>query len=80
MGIKINTLTFDLNGEIDLHAFLGLSEDVRPGYKNISVGVNLNADAPKEKLAELFEYVRKTSPVLDIVLNPVPVSFKLNVA
>ncbi len=80
MGIKINTLTFDLSGEIDLHAFLGLSEDLRPGYKNISVGVNLNADAPKEKLAELFEYVRKTSPVLDIVLNPVPVSFKLNVA
>ena len=77
MGIKINALSFNLEGEIDLHAFLGLSESIRPGYKNISITVNLNADAPKEKLDELFAYVQKTSPVLDIVRNPVPVTVKL---
>ena len=77
MNIKINSLSFNLEGEIDLHAFLGLSESIRPGYKNISVTVNLNADAPKEKLDELFAYVQKTSPVLDIVRNPVPVTVKL---
>jgi len=77
MDIKINSLSFNLEGEIDLHAFLGLSESIRPGYKNISITVNLNADAPKEKLDELFAYVQKTSPVLDIVRNPVPVSVKL---
>ncbi|MEO5601040.1 MAG: OsmC family protein [Cyclobacteriaceae bacterium] len=77
MGIKINSLSFDLEGELDLHAFLGLSENVRPGYKNIKVGVNINADAPKGKLEELVAYVQKTSPVLDIIKNPVPVSVAL---
>jgi len=77
MGIKINALSFNLEGELDLHAFLGLSESVRPGYKNINVSVNLDADAPKEKLDELLTYVQKTSPVMDIVRNPVPVTVKL---
>jgi uncharacterized OsmC-like protein len=77
MGIKINALSFNLEGELDLHAFLGLSESLRPGYKNISIIVNVDADAPKEKLDELFAYVQKTSPVLDIVRNPVPVTAKL---
>jgi uncharacterized OsmC-like protein len=79
MGIKINALSFDLDGELDLHAFLGLSEEVRPGYRKINVKVNLDADAPANKLEELLAYVRKTSPVLDIVSKPVPVSVKLNV-
>lgn len=77
MGIKINSLSFNLEGELDLHAFLGLSEKVRPGYKNINVTINMDADAPKEKLNELLAYVQKTSPVLDIVRNPVPVTVKL---
>ena len=77
MGIKINSLSFDLDGELDLHAFLGLSESIRPGYRSINVKVNMNADAPKEKLEGLLAYVQKTSPVLDIVRNPVSVSVKL---
>jgi uncharacterized OsmC-like protein len=77
MGIKINSLSFSLEGELDLHAFLGLSEKVRPGYKSINVTINVDADAPKEKLNELSAYVQKTSPVLDIVRNPVPVTVKL---
>lgn len=77
MGIKINTLSFNIEGELDLHAFLGLSESTRAGYKNIDVTVNLDANAPKEKLNELLAYVQKTSPVLDIVRNPVPVTVKL---
>ena len=64
MGIKINALSFNLEGELDLHAFLGLSESTRAGYKNIDVTVNIDADAPKEKLNELLAYVQKTSPVL----------------
>lgn len=78
MEIKINALSFNLEGEIDLHAFLGLSQTLRPGYKNITVNVNLDADAPKEKLEGLIAYVQKTSPVLDIVRNPVPVTIKFN--
>ncbi len=79
MDIKINSLSFDLDGELDLHAFLGLSESIRPGYKSINVRVNMSADAPKEKLEGLLAHVQKTSPVLDIVRNPVSVFVKLTI-
>ncbi|MEX1239278.1 MAG: OsmC family protein, partial [Cyclobacteriaceae bacterium] len=31
MGIRIDALNLALEGQLDLHAFLGLSENVRPG-------------------------------------------------
>jgi uncharacterized OsmC-like protein len=76
-GISVDSLGFELEGEIDLHAFLGLSDDVRPGYKNISLLYRVESDAPREKIVELCEYVKRTSPVLDLLRNPVPVSVRL---
>ncbi len=75
--IQIDGLEFDLEGDIDLHGFLGLSEQIRPGYQNIRVSYRVKSDAPREKLEELCEYVQKTSPVLDIISNPIPVSVTL---
>jgi uncharacterized OsmC-like protein len=75
--IKIEALDFSLEGDIDLRGFLGLSETVRPGYKNIKLTCHVKADAPQPKLQELWNYAAKTSPVLDILRNPVPVTVKL---
>jgi uncharacterized OsmC-like protein len=76
-GIIVESLEFDLEGDLDLHAFLGLSDQVRPGYNNIEIKYRVKADAPREKIIELCDYVQKTSPVLDIVRNPVPVKISL---
>lgn len=76
-GIHVEHLSFDLEGDLDLRAFLGLSDQVRPGYKNIKVNYRVKSDAPREKLEELCAYVQKTSPVLDIIANPVPVTVTL---
>jgi uncharacterized OsmC-like protein len=75
-GIEINALSFSMEGQLDLQGFLGLSEEVRPGYSQIGVKVKIDANASDEQLQSLFDYVQKTSPVLDIIQNPVPVSFK----
>ena len=76
-GIKIESLEFDLEGDLDLHAFLGLSDQVRPGYENIRLSYRVKSDAPREKIVDLCNYVQKTSPVLDIIRNPVPVTVSL---
>jgi len=73
-GIKVESLEFSLEGDLDLRAFLGVTEEVRPGYEGIQVKYRVKADAPRERLETLCEYVQKTSPVLDIVRNPVPVT------
>jgi len=76
-GIKIESLEFDLEGDLDLHAFLGLSEKVRPGYEGIRLTYRVKSDAPREKIVALCDYVQRTSPVLDIIRNPVPVTVSL---
>jgi uncharacterized OsmC-like protein len=78
MGIRVENLTFRLEGDLDLQAFLGLSEQKRPGYENIKLTYRVKADAPREKIVELCNYVQKTSPVLDIIRNPVPVTITLD--
>jgi len=76
-GISIESLDFSLEGNLDLHNFLGLSTAKRPGYEDILVKYRIKADAPKEKLVELFDYVQKTSPVLDILRNPLSVTIEM---
>ena len=78
-GIRIESLDFDLEGDLNLHTFLGLRDpgQSRPGFSNIRLIYRVKADAPREKLEELCDYVQRTSPVLDIIRNPVPVSVEL---
>jgi uncharacterized OsmC-like protein len=72
-GIHLESVESTLEGDLDLQGFLGLSDQVRPGYKEIRVQFAIKSDAPAEELKELT----KLSPVYDIVSNPVPVSIAI---
>lgn len=76
-GIQVRGLEFDVEGELDLHRFLGLDPDKRPGYRRISVSCKVDADAPREELERLVQYVQETSPVLDVLENPVDVQIRI---
>ncbi|HET8568008.1 MAG TPA: OsmC family protein [Candidatus Limnocylindria bacterium] len=76
-GIELEELRFRSEGDLDLHGFLGLSESVRPGFERIRFTVSVKANAPREAIEELCAYVQRTSPLLDIVRNPVPVTVTL---
>ena len=78
-GIKIDEVETSFSGDLDLHGFLGLDENVRKGYEKIKVVFKIKADAPKEKLQELVQLAQKRSPVFDIVSNPTPVEVSLQV-
>ncbi len=76
-GIDLESIELEMNGNLDLQGFLGISKDVRPGYQNIQVACRLKSDAPREKIKELFEHVIDTSPVADIIRNPVSLTISL---
>jgi uncharacterized OsmC-like protein len=76
-GINLKSLEISLDGNLDLRAFLGISNDARPGYQTINVHCKVKSDASREKIQELFEHVVKTSPVGDIVRNGVPVTIDI---
>jgi uncharacterized OsmC-like protein len=72
-GIRIESVESKLEGDIDLRGFLGISDQVRKGYKAIRVNFTVKSDASPEQ----FEELAKFSPVYDIVSNPVPVSIQI---
>ncbi len=72
-GITIESVESQLEGDLDLQGFLGLSDQVRRGYKEIRVEFKVKSNASSEQLEELT----KLSPVYDIVSNPVPVSIAI---
>ena len=73
-GIHIESVESTLEGDLDLQGFLGLSDEVRRGYKEIRVHFTIETDAPVEQLKEFSKF----SPVHDIVSNPVPVSIQID--
>jgi uncharacterized OsmC-like protein len=76
-GIQLDEVESQLEGDLDLHGFLGLSESVRNGYEGLRVTFQIKADVPEAKLQELCELAQQRSPVFDIVSHPVPVSVRL---
>lgn len=72
-GVTVRAVESELEGDLDLRGFLGMSDTVRCGYKNISVKMRVDADASQEMLDELIELAQKLSPVFDIISNPVNV-------
>ncbi|NLD73599.1 MAG: OsmC family protein [Chloroflexi bacterium] len=76
-GIDVKSLSFRIDGDLDLRNFLGIEDGPRPGFQNIRVSYRVESDAPRDQIEELCEYVQETSPVLDIIQNPVPVEVAL---
>ena len=70
-------MNIELEGDLDLHTFLGLNPEGNAGYENISVKVNIDSDASAEQLAELHEKVVGTSPVGHTLSRAIPVRIDL---
>jgi uncharacterized OsmC-like protein len=79
LGIRLDDVRFETEGEIDLAGFLGLREGVRPGLGAVRHRVVLVGPEPEERYRELAEAVDRHCPVLDIVANPVPVELVVEV-
>ncbi|MEX1140950.1 MAG: OsmC family protein [Thermoleophilaceae bacterium] len=73
-GIQLDSLHFELEGDFDLHGFLGLDEKVRPGMGALRVRVALESpNASREELEDLTQTVEARSPIRDTLAAPVPV-------
>jgi uncharacterized OsmC-like protein len=75
-GIALDGVETTIQGDLDLHGFLGLDGSTRPGYQQIRVSIKAAGDLDDNQLAELASLTRY-SPVRDIVSNPVPVAIEV---
>ena len=72
-GIRIEALSTELEGDIDLQGLLGLDDSVNPGYRQIRVRMNIKANCSDAELDDLLSFAQAHSPVCNTVCRPVPV-------
>ncbi len=79
LGIRIDDIKVDVEGDLDVHGILGLREGVRPGFGDVSVIVHISGPEPRQRYEELQRAVDTHCPVLDIFTAPVPVTTTMSV-
>jgi uncharacterized OsmC-like protein len=73
-GIEIQEIESQLEGDLDLRGFMGLSEDVRKGLEKIRVTFRVKTDEEDiEKLRELAKF----SPVFGTISNATPIDIQV---
>ncbi|HWI02919.1 MAG TPA: OsmC family protein [Acidimicrobiales bacterium] len=78
-GVEITRMDYEVEGDLDVRNFLGL-QGPRPGFTQIRVKGRVSSpNASEDQLSQLCQYVQQTSPVRDILANPVPVVTTLEV-
>lgn len=72
-GIAIDALETEVEGDIDLSGYMGLSPDKPRGYRQVRVTFTCDSNASNEQIEELARY----SPVFNTVANGAPVSLEV---
>ena len=68
-GITLRRVSSTVEGDIDLLGILGLSDEVRNGYRQIRVRFEVEGDASREELVALVQRSRNRSAVYDVLAN-----------
>jgi len=78
-GIRLDSVEIRMNGTLDLRGFLGLRDDVPPGYESVDYDVTIKGDGTPEDFEEIHRAVMKTSPNYFNLSRPVRMNGTLHV-
>jgi uncharacterized OsmC-like protein len=79
LDIPLDSVSVELEGDIDLRGFFAVDESVRAGYEAIRGKVSIESSADAETLEMLRQVVNAHCPVLDVISKPVAVALELEV-
>ena len=79
MGVPLDGVSAQVEGDIDFRGFFAIDPDVRPGFGALRVHITLRSKAPEADLARLVEAVNRHCPVLDMLNTPVPTTLHTTV-
>jgi uncharacterized OsmC-like protein len=72
-GIDVESVSSEVEGDLDIKGFLGLDENVRKGFHVVRVRMQVKSEADAETLKSLAQF----SPVFDIVSKSLPVEVSI---
>ena len=78
-GIRLDAVEIRTRGTLDLRGFLGLSDQVAPGYEAIDYDVTIKGDGSAQDFEEIHQAVMKTSPNYFNMSRPIRMNGALHV-
>lgn len=79
LGIQVDSIQLHAEGDLDVRGFFGLDDEVRPGFTEVRVVVDVTGPESEQRYRELQDAVEAHCPVLDLTANPTPVVSELRV-
>jgi len=77
LGIAIDDIGIDAEGDLDARRLFGIDESVRPGFGAVRLRVRVTGPETEERYQELRAAVDAHCPVLDLFANATPVSVEI---
>ncbi|HEY8591053.1 MAG TPA: OsmC family protein [Naasia sp.] len=74
LGIQVDEISVEAEGDLDVRRLFGVDETVRPGFGDIRLAVSITGPEELGRYEELKDAVDAHCPVLDLFANPTPVS------
>jgi uncharacterized OsmC-like protein len=73
LGIQVDDITIDSEGDLDARRLFGIDESVRAGFSEVRLSIAITGPETDARYQELREYVDAHCPVLDLFANATPV-------
>jgi hypothetical protein len=78
-GIDLESGEIRTRGQLDLRGFLGLRDDVAPGYESVDYEVRIKGSGTPEDFEEIHRTVMATSPNYFNLSRPIKLNGSLRV-
>ncbi|WP_051165281.1 OsmC family protein [Nocardia testacea] len=80
LGLVVDELSVEAEGDLDVRGFFGLDDRVRAGFQAVRLRVRVTGPETAERYAELQAAVEAHCPVLDLTTGVTPVHTTLETA
>lgn len=78
-GVRIDGLRISAEGCLDLQGLLALNDRVRPGFKTIDLGIEIDSPSPVDQVQALVEYAKSRSPIYQTITQPIGVDWSFEI-
>lgn len=79
LGVRFDTLSVEVEGDLDVRGFFGLDAKVRPGFGAVRVRLHIRGPETAARYAELQRTVDSHCPIFDAFTKATPVQVELKV-
>ncbi|QLL06428.1 OsmC family protein [Mycobacterium vicinigordonae] len=80
LGIAVDEITAQAEGDLDVQGFFGFDDSVRAGFQEVRVLITVTGPETAQRYRELQEAVDAHCPVLDLTRNATSVLTRLELA